>query len=455
MLLLLVGLGVGLVSLYQSWQAVERTQASRYESYLLADELRQGAEDLTQSARAYVMTGEAQYREAYFRVLDVRNGILPRDDGRRVPLRTLMQQAGFTEAEFRKLNEAEDNSNDLVTTETIAMNAVTGQFSDGRGGYTRKAAPDFALAQRMMFDDKYRKDKAAIMAPVEEFVAMLDARTKRNVEEASAQSYRVLWAVICMLGMLAVVHCALVVTMRRMGGKCAAASGTVASQPVAKEGSTASEATIVGRRPVPASHAGEGTDHAPVQDRAPGIVTTFASNTRERIGAVQAFDHSSEQIGETIGAVNTLEGQARVVAVHAALQTARVGEQERDGAKGLADSNDMRQLVERAANASQDIARAIKQMQSAAYGAGVMRDINTQGMPSSAECADQTGQALQGIVEQSQRVAEMIAQIAAATEEQPVAGEQIGANIEAISPVISGMAEETQRITAGAGGRGA
>lgn len=48
-----------------------------------------------------------------------------------------MKEVGFTDAEFAKLKEAQDKSNGLVKTETIAMNAVKGLFEDSTGNFTR------------------------------------------------------------------------------------------------------------------------------------------------------------------------------------------------------------------------------------------------------------------------------------------------------------------------------
>ena len=53
------------------------TQERRYQSYLLADELRQSSDDLTRLARTYVVTADPQYEDQYWAVLDIRNGKLP------------------------------------------------------------------------------------------------------------------------------------------------------------------------------------------------------------------------------------------------------------------------------------------------------------------------------------------------------------------------------------------
>jgi len=185
-------------------ESLTAAQATRYDSYLLADELRQSSDDLTRLARTYVVTGDAKYEAQYWDVLAIRNGqkprplayhriywdfvaasgAKPRNDGPTVPLQTLMEQAGFTAAEFGKLKQAQANSDGLVKLETKAMNAVKGQFDDGRGNYTVKKDPDFELARTLMHSREYHAFKSDIMAPVDEFYVLLEQRTQGAIQAA-------------------------------------------------------------------------------------------------------------------------------------------------------------------------------------------------------------------------------------------------------------------------------
>lgn len=196
-------------------EATER----RYSSYLLADELRQSSDDLTRLARTYVVTGDAKWEDQYFRVLDIRNGKKPRPDnyhriywdfaaanqsmpetqGEAIPLRRRMEQAGFTQEELASLKRAEDNSNGLVHTETVAMNAVKGLYEDAQGQFTRKAEPNMAMARQMMHDLNYHLEKAKIMQPVNDFFVLLDKRTQAEVvaaQQAAEQWLTVLVSLI-------------------------------------------------------------------------------------------------------------------------------------------------------------------------------------------------------------------------------------------------------------------
>ncbi len=215
-LLLLVALGnLGMFFLYQNAQSrLAQAEKRRYESYVLAGELRQSSDDLTRFARTYVVTGDPVFEQHYWDVLAIRNGEKPRPqnynriywdfiaagepkprpDGETVALTELMRRAGFTEAEFAKLRQAQANSDALVSLETIAMNAVKGRFDDGTGHFTKIGPPDRAWAAELLHSPEYHRSKALIMRPIDDFFALLEERTSTAVQTAAAslQIYRIL-----------------------------------------------------------------------------------------------------------------------------------------------------------------------------------------------------------------------------------------------------------------------
>lgn len=175
----------------------------RYQSYMLADELRQSSDDLTRLARTYSVTGDSRYIDQYNTILDIRNGKAPRpmnyeriywdfvavsgqkprpDSTERIPLTKKMEELGFSKAELDKLKESEARSNHLVNIETRAMNAVMGKFLDSNGQYTIIGQPDAGLAIGLTHSREYHIEKAKIMEPIDEFFAMLKNRTAQEVQ---------------------------------------------------------------------------------------------------------------------------------------------------------------------------------------------------------------------------------------------------------------------------------
>ncbi|MBC7795000.1 MAG: methyl-accepting chemotaxis protein, partial [Clostridia bacterium] len=192
----------------RSLDRLQKANENRYISVRLAQELRFSSDELTRLGRLYAVTAQPSYEAAFWRVLAVRNGTEVRPDGRTVPLRTLMTEAGFTEEEFALLKEAEDLSNTLVRTEGIAMNAIKGQFDDEQGGFTRSGEADLALAVRIMHDDDYQNAKAAIMGKIDEFEHRIDERTAARIAaqtiEYERSAYLTLLAVPAMFVLAAI-----------------------------------------------------------------------------------------------------------------------------------------------------------------------------------------------------------------------------------------------------------
>ncbi len=197
----------------------------RYASYLLADELRQSSDDLTRLARTYSITGDARYETQYMDILDIRDGkkprpveahriywdfvaagnAKPRPDGESKPLLTLMKDAGFTPAEFAKLEEAKKNSDSLVNLEVRAMNAVKGLSADPQGKYTVRGEPDLKLARELMHSPDYHRYKAEIMQPVDEFFQLLERRTSGAVAAAQDRATMLQSVSSAIMGLAAVI----------------------------------------------------------------------------------------------------------------------------------------------------------------------------------------------------------------------------------------------------------
>ena len=184
-----------------SEKTIDRANDLRQHSFLLADELRQSSDDLTRMVRTYVVTGDPRFKEYYQDILDIRNGKQPRPDkdqhvfwdlvaakelpsrsgnGTSIALLTLMRQAGITEQEFRKLEEAKANSDGLTAIEFEAM-----KLSEMTGP---DAEASRARARAMLHDDKYHQAKAAIMKPINDFFILMDRRTVGVVQDSKLRA---------------------------------------------------------------------------------------------------------------------------------------------------------------------------------------------------------------------------------------------------------------------------
>ena len=205
-----------------------------------------------------------------------------------------------------------------------------------------------------------------------------------------------------------------------------------------------------------ASAAAETAKRAKVSAEQGGVVVEETVAGMKRIAGVvnksaetvRTLGKSGDQIGEIIGVIDDIADQTNLLALNAAIEAARAGEQGR-GFAVVAD--EVRRLAERTTKATKEIAAMIKKIQSETKGAVLSMEEGTRQVSEGIERADKAGASLRDIVEISQKVTDMISQIAAASEEQSSASEQISKNVEEINTVTNESAIGTRQIAHAAG----
>lgn len=191
---------ISIIFTYIIFQRYTASSKNKFLSNQAALELRFSSEDLTRLARVYSVTGKAIYEKQYWEILDIRNGKKPRrgnsytfvlpESDENISLKQLMIDLNFTDKEFQLLKTAEDNSNALVWTETLAFNAIKGLFPDEFKKFTIKKAPNFKYASKIMHNEKYHQNKELIMRPIREFLKVIESRTQK--EEKKYQLFTVI-----------------------------------------------------------------------------------------------------------------------------------------------------------------------------------------------------------------------------------------------------------------------
>jgi methyl-accepting chemotaxis protein len=162
---------------------------------------------------------------------------------------------------------------------------------------------------------------------------------------------------------------------------------------------------------------------------------------------VHALGKNSEQIGEIIQVIEDIADQTNLLALNAAIEAARAGEQGR-GFAVVAD--EVRKLAERTTKATKEIAAMINQIQKDTEGAVQSMNEGTIEVEKGKELANKAGRSLDQIIKETEDVLDKSALVAAASEEQGATAEQIGKNIEAINTVANESATGIQHIAGAA-----
>lgn len=141
---------------------------------------------------------------------------------------------------------------------------------------------------------------------------------------------------------------------------------------------------------------------------------------------VKSLGERSAHIGEIVSVINDIADQTNLLALNAAIEAARAGEQGR-GFAVVAD--EVRKLAERTAQATSEIEDMIKAIQNEVTKAVDIMDSATTKVQSGVELTTQAGDALKAIVKSSDELQLMVQQIASATEEMSATSEQISKEI--------------------------
>jgi methyl-accepting chemotaxis protein len=173
----------------------------------------------------------------------------------------------------------------------------------------------------------------------------------------------------------------------------------------------------------------------------------IAGVVRESAESISKLARSADQIGDIIGVIDDIADQTNLLALNAAIEAARAGEQGR-GFAVVAD--EVRKLAERTGKATGEITAMIKGIQAETEEAVHSMESGIQEVDKGRELADKAGTSLNEIVTMSQQVQDMIQQIASAAEEQSAASEQISKNVENVSSIAKESAHGAEQSAAAA-----
>ncbi|MGA7827193.1 MAG: methyl-accepting chemotaxis protein [Geobacteraceae bacterium] len=173
----------------------------------------------------------------------------------------------------------------------------------------------------------------------------------------------------------------------------------------------------------------------------------IAERVKESAQTVESLGARSDQIGEIVGTIEDIADQTNLLALNAAIEAARAGEQGR-GFAVVAD--EVRALAERTTKATKEIGSMIKAIQMETKGAVTSMQEGVHEVEKGTVDAARSGQALQEILEQANSVTMQINQIATAAEEQTATTNEITNNIQQITEVVHETAKGSQESASAA-----
>ena len=179
-----------------------------------------------------------------------------------------------------------------------------------------------------------------------------------------------------------------------------------------------------------------------VYDTKKGMDNIFSS-TEQTGKVISTLAQKTDQIGEITQVIDDIADQTNLLALNAAIEAARAGEQGR-GFAVVAD--EVRKLAERTTKATKEIADTIKAIQDGVHDANVSMVEATNTVKVGLQLTEEVESSLQKIVEHAVSVNDLAAQVSASSEEQSKAAEEISRSIDGINTISQESANGVRQI---------
>ena len=198
-----------------------------------------------------------------------------------------------------------------------------------------------------------------------------------------------------------------------------------------------------------ADHSAQAAAKAKDGNQSVGKAVTQMTQIEQKVSnsaqVVAKLGERSKEIGQIVDTISGIAGQTNLLALNAAIEAARAGEQGR-GFAVVAD--EVRKLAEQSQEAAQKIAELIGAIQDDTEKAVTAMDEGTREVTVGTEVVAEAGKTFKEIVELVENVSEQVKEISAAMQQMASGSQQIVESVQTINGLSKEAVNESQTVSA-------